>query len=103
MHAAGRGDEMRGRSLARSLAGADLVLLVEHTMDVYKQRPLLLPLLRIAFGDLLAWRSRVHPSVGLPLHMASRPLELSGMVIQCVFVVYLSVSLSVCRTGLSAS
>ena len=66
-----------------SLAGADLVLLVEHTMDVYKQRPPLV-LLRIAFGDLLAWR--VQPSasvrVRLSLLMASRPLELSGVVIQ---------------------
>ena len=68
-----------------------MVLLVEHTMDVYKQRgreeerP---PLRRIAFGDLLAWRSRsrVPPSICRSLLMASRPLELSGMVIQCVLL-----------------
>ena len=49
-----------------SLAGADLVLLVEHTMDVYKQRPPLV-LLRIAFGDLLAWRVQPSASVCLSL------------------------------------
>ena len=69
---------MRGRP---SLAGADLVLLVEHTMDVYKQRPPLV-LLRIAFGDLLAWRVQPSVRVRLSLLMASRPLELSGVVIQ---------------------